>query len=172
VVYQVSADRPTNGTTHTPPALCGLMGGALGGLAVLPPASFGFPFLGGGGLTHDLYTNATHLLPAGSPATVVRAVGLMTCASVIYYSNAGAAYIHHANAGDVTAANFNTALAALGIAAANAWIIYAHNKPTDPGYQASLASFVVWGVPANNITEITDLFYPNFGINNFGWLGY
>lgn len=43
---------------------------------------------------------------------------------------------------------------------------------TDPGYQSTLADFVAWGVPTNNITEITDLRIAVFGINNFGWLGY
>ena len=173
MVYQVSANHATNGTTYTPPAFCQLMGGVLNGVAVTPPAAFGFP-VSNGGATQNVLTNGTFFLAAGSPATVVRSVGLLTCASVIYYNAAGAAYIHHANAGDVSAANFATAIGAGGLntAAGNIWIIYAHNNASDAGYQATLNDFVLWGVPTNHITEITNLANGSFGINNAGWIGY
>ncbi len=120
----------------------------------------------------DLGTHATHFLAEGSGPCIVRAVGLLTCASVIYYNNAGDAYVHHANAGDVGQGDFNSDIAALGGVAGNVWVVYAHNNNTDNGYQATLTDIVNWGVATNHVTEVTNLRVPGFGINNLGWVGY
>lgn len=170
--YIVDASIPTTGVTHTPAALCRLLGGRINGVAVAPPTRFGFPSLGGAGRQTDLGTNATAFLPAGSPLGVVRCIGLVSCACVIYMNVAGDIYVHHAPSGAVTHADLDTAIQALGGVMANVFCIYAHNEGTDADYTADIANIVRRGIPTQQVTEIIHLKMGRFGINSRGWLGY
>lgn len=142
-----------------------------------PPANIAFPSLGNAG-------QVTNLTPGqGAPIqlnlenlTVVRSIGLITCASICYvYSLSGMGYVYHANAGVISNNSFVTAMQELGVQGGelgSVFIAFAHPEATDNGYQQSLNDLQNWGIPANNIVEITNLLIPQFGLNNQLQVGY
>lgn len=105
----------------------------------------------------------------------VRAVGLSSCAVVIYASsdqtNYNQAWIHHANAGDVSNNDVLNAINAIGNPPINSIVvIFAHPGPHDDGYQDSINIIALAGVAANNIVEIENS-NSVFGIDNNGYIG-
>ena len=144
--------------------------------SVNPPANIAFPSLGNPPNTHNLGVGQGMSVQGGPLAEVTRSIGLITCGSVCFLNSANAqAYVLHANAGHVSNAQFMTAMAAIlaGPPPYNTiYIGYAHPNATDPGYQASIADFILWTVPTNNIVEITHLPVGMFGMNNHFQIGY
>jgi len=134
------------------------------------------PQLPAGAVT-NLGPSGTHLLPiAVAPAKAV-AIGLITCASVIYASTDPGAFagtfIHHANAGHVGHGDVTAARAALGNPPwTSVIVVFAHPGPQDPGYNASIATIAAPGVLPNNIVEIPNLTAGQFGVNNLGQIGF
>ena len=127
--------------------------------------------------------NATSLAPKQAglvniemAAECTQAIGLLTCAAVIYASThaaaAPAAWVHHANVGHVTINDVNAALHGLGgPQPASVVVIFAHPGPSDPGYVASINTIVAQGILAANVVELPNLIAGNFGINNLGMIG-
>jgi hypothetical protein len=154
----------------------------IGGLVQLlgsenPPQTVGFPLLPSpAGQTTNLTPGQGATIQFTAQAQVVRAFGLITCASVCY-TNAtnGVSYVYHANAGAISQASFNTAIDAIGADDApygSVFVAYAHPGASDAGYQASVQSLVNWGVPTQQVVEISNLFVTQFGQNNLLQLGY
>lgn len=154
---------------RTIPGVVNLMGGAN------PPANIAFPSLGGTPNSHFLMTGESMPVQRSPVPEVTRAVGLITCASVCFHNTANdLAYVLHTGSGLVTHVQFMAAVTAIlaGPPFDTVYIAYAHRSATDPGYQAAVANFVNWGVPTNNIVEITNLPYDMFGMNNELQIGY
>ncbi len=138
-----------------------------------------FPYLQGN--LHALGTHDAGLLQFGGDLSRMLAVGMTSCASVIYVSthpNAPAvAWVHHANTGTLTYGDVATALTHLGILSihqgvASVFVIYAHPKPTDSGYAQGVGVLVSNGIPPDNIVEIDELKNSSFGINSHGQIGF
>jgi hypothetical protein len=106
-------------------------------------------------------------------AGVVRTTTLITCAAVCYVRE-DRGYVYHANAGSVSQTAFQTALDAIHAHAPyhDVYIAYAHPNASDGGYQGDIANLVAWGIPTNNVVELTHVFLPEFGLNNLLQLGY
>lgn len=133
---------------------------------------FGFLPRAAGGVVQMLGTNVTSgVQPIGPLIRVTSAVGLITCASVIYVSG-GNYYVHHANAGFVSQNDFDNALEALGTQAANVSVVYAHNNAQDAGYLQSVNDIIGFGIPAAQMFEIQNITVSQFGISNEGRIGY
>jgi len=168
--YSVPATQNLGDQTYTITNVIQLMSGAN------PPANIAFPMLGNPvGATTNLGVNQGAAIQWAPADAVTRAIGLITCASVCYVNaDNGEAYVYHANTGHVTNPNFLTAMGAIHAAAPydSVYIAYAHLGNTDQGYQDTLTDFVTWGIPTNNIVEITNLFIGQFGLNNNLQLGY
>ncbi|MCG8436124.1 MAG: hypothetical protein MJA83_19060 [Gammaproteobacteria bacterium] len=142
-----------------------------------PPASIAFPNLGNPpGNTQTVPVSHGVAIQTSPNAEVVRSAPLITCASVCYVnSQSTVGYVYHANAGHVPNADFNNAMLAIGAAGPpynTVYIAYAHPGDSDQGYQATIGDLVNWGVPTNNIVEITNLFIHQFGMNNLLQIGY
>ena len=166
MAYTVPAAQSIGTNTYTITSVLQLMSGHN------PPANIAFPSLGGGGTS--LSTGQAAAI-AWSPApNIVRAVGLITCASICFVNSTnGNGYVLHANVGAITNADFTNAMNAIGAPPyANVYIALAHPNATDPGYQKSVADMVTWGIPTNNIVEITNLYLNMFGLNNAFQIGY
>jgi hypothetical protein len=148
------------------------MGGTINNAKVPAPSRLLFPSLGKAAVLGG--QGQTYLLTAGSSDTAVKTINLLTCVAVIYYRQDKNAWIHHSGSGAVTRANFDDALANLATSAGatgagKVWIIYAHDNATDQTYQQDLINLEQWGVPNNQITEVTNV--NSFGIDKFGLLG-
>lgn len=79
----------------------------------------------------------------------------------------------HANIGSVSHTEFGNAMYSMGSPnPGNVYIAYAHLGKTDQGYQGNIASIANYGIPTNNIVEITDLYLSGMGMNNKLQLGY
>lgn len=139
--------------------------------SINPPASIAFPSLGNTNAT-SLLTGQTATYTVNNVARVVRSVGLMTCASIIFLSQNGKGYVLHANAGGISQEQFNAAIQAMEGNAGTTYIVYAHPDNNDPGYTESLNDMVTWGANTNNIAEITNLAITNFGVNNLSQVGF
>lgn len=133
------------------------------------------PFLRGQ-ITNNLGTNQTAIVPIANANNLTRAVGLITCASVIYVStnpNALAvAYVHHAGSGHLAPQDIINAWNALGTPPWNTiLVVFAHPNAKDGGYADSIANLMAQGIPNNNIVEIENLTTGCYGINNLGQIG-
>jgi hypothetical protein len=142
-----------------------------------PPANIAFPNLGNpAGHTTNLWVGQGAAINLNQNAQVTRAIGLISCASFCFVdSQTGVGYVYHANVGSIDQAAFATAIHAMGSAGPpynSVYIAMAHPNATDPGYQGSIQSLIGWGVPTNNIVEITHLFMGQFGLNNLLQIGY
>ena len=142
-------------------------------LALMGITNIKFGFLVATDVTEELGTHANSgVRPIGDAARVTRSIGLLTCASVIYITDANY-YVHHANAGDENQGNYNDAIQTLGNPdPAGVRVIYAHPNAQDEEYQNSVNQIVTFGIPAGNVFEIANLEFGRFGINNQGRLGY
>lgn len=170
MAYTVAAAQNLGTNTYTITSVIQLMA------SQNPPATIAFPSLGNPPNTTNLGPTQGAPIQASPAVEVVRSFGLITCASVCFV-NAGSTtgYVFHANAGHVSNADFLTAMTAIGAGAGpynHVYIAYAHPNASDGGYQQSIASLVGWGIPTNNIVEITNLFLPQFGMNNLFQIGY
>lgn len=126
--------------------------------------------------TNNVGTNQTAIVQIANANNLTKAVGLITCASVIYVStdpNALAvAYVHHAGSGYLAPQDIIDARNVLGNPPWNTiLVIFAHPKPTDGGYADSIASLNALGIPNNNVVEIDNLTTGCYGINNLGQIG-
>ena len=154
----------------------------IGGLVRLlvsdnPPSTVAFPMLASPpGTTTSLTPGAGAAIQFGTQEAVVRAFGLITCASVCYTNTTNAvSYVYHANAGAISQASFDTAITAIGAGTApyaSVFVVYAHPNASDPEYQESVHPLVSWGVPTEQVVEISNLFAPQFGQNNLLQIGY
>jgi hypothetical protein len=112
-----------------------------------------------------------------NPASKTIVIGLITCAAVLYVSNDTAAkpgiWIHHANAGHVSATDVDAALQNLGSPPpATVRVVFAHPGGPDSGYDASFKTMVAKKINDNSIIEIPNMLVPQFGADNFGQLGF
>jgi len=135
------------------------------------------PRLPTAGPVTNVMQGLTHLLAIGPVVDRAVAFGLLTCAAVIYASTdaaaAPSAWIHHSPFGVVTPADVDNARAGMGNPPwASILVIYAHPKPSDGGYEESIAAIVAKGVLANNVVHIPNLSIPFFGINHLGMVGF
>lgn len=108
--------------------------------------------------------------------SATEAFGLTTCASVIYASTdprvpKPVAYVHHANAGDVSADDAAKALAALGGSPLHVLVVFAYPGSADKGYTDSIEAIAAKGVPGKHIIEFPNLMTGSFGINGRGQIG-
>lgn len=129
-----------------------------------------------GATTKNIGVNDAAVVPIGAVHNLTRAMGLITCASVIYRSTNPAAnavaYVQHINAGAITVEDVGTAIASLGNPPLNSiYVIYAHPNPTDGGYTEAIGVLAGQGIPAANIIEIENLGFQFYGINNLGQIG-
>jgi hypothetical protein len=169
MAYRVPAAATVVGGPHTVVNVVNAMA------APMPPANISFPLLGNPPATNSLGPGQGMVIAAGAVPQVNRSIGLITCASVCYVNTANnTGYVYHANAGDVPHGDFVTAMGAIGAVPpyGTVYIAYAHPNATDQGYQQSIQDFVNWGVPTNQIVEITHLFVGQFGTNNQLQIGY
>lgn len=168
--YSVKATQNIGTQGYTITALIQLMSGSN------PPDSITFPNLGNPvGATTNLGVDQGSTVNWTPNNAVTRSVGLLTCASVCYLnSDNGIGYVYHANTGHITQTSFNTAMTNIGATTPynKVYIAYTHMNNTDRGYQNSLVELVQWGIPTNNIVEVTNLFLSQFGLNNHLQLGY
>lgn len=142
-----------------------------------PPNSISFPSLGNpAGATTSLGVGQGNVVTWGPNNAVTRSIGLISCASICFINTiTGTAYVYHANTGHITNGGFNAIMGYIGAAGPvfnSVYITYTHPGNTDQGYQDSVTDMVNWGVPTNNIVEITNLFLQLFGLNNNLQLGY
>lgn len=133
------------------------------------------PFVNGG-ITTALGVNQDAVVPIDINHNLTRAVGLITCACVIYVSTDpeanAVAVVQHINSGVLNLENIGQASAALGNPPANSiYVIYAHRNFTDGGYQGAINLLVNHAIPENHIIEIENLHFDFFGINNLGQIG-
>jgi hypothetical protein len=170
MAYTVAAAEKVGEQSLTVMSLIQLLG------SKTPPTTIAFPDLGNPPNTTDLPEKEGKEIPLSGDAQVVRAFGLHTCASVCYVSSKTAlGYVFHANAGSVSFAQFQTAIQAIGAKASTyntVYIAYAHQNATDKSYQGTIADLIKWGIPTENVVEITNLFKNQFGMNNMFHLGY
>jgi hypothetical protein len=129
-----------------------------------------------GPATLDVYQGTTQLINLDGGPDIVKTSWLLTCASVVYASDNAkyppAAWVHHAPGGLVTAEDVHAALAGLGNPPLDSMlVIYAHPKPTDPGYQEAINTIIGAGIAANRVIEITNLKLSTYGINAHGQVG-
>jgi hypothetical protein len=138
-----------------------------------PPAIVAFQTLGGGGQSLPSPGMSAAIALSPVPA-IVRAVSLITCASVCYVNGAnGQGFVYHSPSGTVPQNAFHLALNAIGAPpSGQVFIALAHPGPTDAGYQQTVANFVAWGIPPNNIVEISQLMLNMFGLNTNFQIGY
>lgn len=158
-----------NGALGQPVNISGFVAAAQAGVLAGP-----LPFLNGVG--NQLGVHATAFIPISMVAAITRAIGLVTCASVIYASThplaPPGAWVHHANAGHVAVGDVNNALVGLGgPPPATVIVIFAHPGAHDPGYAASILTITGQGIPVANVVEIPNLVVGQFGINNLGMIG-
>jgi hypothetical protein len=112
----------------------------------------------------------------GAPSKTV-VIGLITCAAVLYVSSDPHAvpgvWLHHANAGHVSGNDVHLALHNLGgPPVASIDVIFAHPGASEAGYNASMATIAEQGINNHNIIEIPNMIVPQFGVDNFGHLGF
>ena len=138
-----------------------------------PPATIAFRMLAPEGLNLDSPGEGAPIALNPVPA-VVRSIALISCASVCYINGAtGQGFVYHANVGVVHQDAFEFALNAIGAPPyGQVYIALAHPGPTDAGYQQTVANFVAWGIPPNNIVEISQLYLNMFGLNTSFQIGY
>jgi hypothetical protein len=170
MAYRVAAKQEVGQQFYTVTGLVQLMGGSN------PPATLAFGELGKPQNTHNLGEGEGMPVQQSPIDEVTRCTGLTSCAAVCYLNaDNGLAYIYHANTGTIHYDAFQAAMVAIGSggpAHKTVYITYAHPKASDAGYQATIADLERWRVPANNIVEITHLFFPQFGMNNLLQIGY
>ena len=138
-----------------------------------PPATVAFRTLGPGGQILGSPGQGAAIALNPVPA-IVRSTGLISCASVCYINGAnGQGYVYHANVGVVAQDAFELAMHSIGAPPmGQVYIALAHPGASDAGYQQTVADFVKWGVPANNIVEIAQLLLNMFGLNTSFQIGY
>ena len=163
--YVIAAAPDTGDTAYTIPEILQWLGGPT------PPPNIAFPMLVG--TATNLDTGEGESIDAEGPP-VLRAIGLITCASVCYVNAANQqGYVYHANSGSVSQTAFEEAMTAIGAPPyANVVIAVAHEKASDSGYQKTVSNFISWGIPTANIVEITNLDMPMFGLNVKFQVGY
>jgi hypothetical protein len=144
-----------------------------------PPALGPMPghFPVGGGPVNNLGPNMTALSMISPVPQQTIVIGLITCAAVFYMSTdpdaVAAVWVHHANAGRVTAADVVAARAGLGNPPwASICVVFAHPGPSDNGYSDSMNTMISQGIPTNSIIEIPNMVIPQIGVNNLGQLGF
>lgn len=137
-----------------------------------PPTEIAFPVLGGGGTS--LTTGQGASIWMGEIPNVVRSVGLLSCASFCFVNENGRGYGYHGNVGVLPEAEFKIAMREIGAPPYDAVLIaVAHPGDTGETYQRSIADLVRWGIPTENIVEITDIaVFDMFGLNNWFQIGY
>jgi hypothetical protein len=114
---------------------------------------------------------------AGPPESKTVVINLITCAAVLYTSTDPAAragiWIHHAQAGDVSRNDVDTALQNLGNPPPDSvLVVFAHQGRPDPSYDQSFSTMVDRGIDDHSIIEIPNVFARQFGADNFGQLGF
>jgi hypothetical protein len=134
------------------------------------PKQLAFPSLPGA--STPLVTGVGSAIQFDGNERVVRAVGLSTCASVVFLNaTQGRAYVYHAPSGTVSSQEFGYARQAAGGGLDSLYVVLAHvDGPS--GYEKTLGQFEDWGVPANQMVEISNLGGTSFGLNNMLQLGY
>ena len=146
--------------------------------AQLPPHSGPLPgHFTAGGAVINLGAGMTALAAVGPVLQQTIVIGLITCAAVFYISSDPAAvagvWVHHANAGHVAAGDVVAARAALGNPPwASISVVFAHPGAADNGYNDSMNSMILQGIPTNSIIEIPNIVLPQMGITNLGQLGF
>jgi hypothetical protein len=129
-------------------------------------------FAGLQGKAFSLVTGAGAPISFTGDDRVVRAVGLSTCASICFLNTMQAkGYVYHAPSGTVSLEEFGYARKAIGGDLDHLFVVLAHREGRS-GYEDTLDEFESWGVPANNMVEITHLAMSNFGLNHMLQLGY
>jgi hypothetical protein len=170
MAYQVAAAQNVGPAAQTIPGVLLAMGGAL------PPANIIFSLFPRIPNTHNLGQGQGRPVRESPIAEVTRSIGLISCASVCYLNTANnLAYVFHANTGAVSQGQFMAAMVAIdsgGPTHATVNIAYAHQNANDQGYQDTINDLQGWGVPPNNIVEITHLLVNQFGMNNLLQIGY
>lgn len=108
----------------------------------------------------------------------VKAIGLITCASAIYYSpKSKYIHIHHVASGVLEKEDILRALNKMGFREANAnlYVVFAIPGKYDMGYGESLQLLCSMGIPQNNILCISELSKAisgiSFGVNSYGQIG-
>ena len=114
---------------------------------------------------------------AGPPGSKTIVYPLYTCAAVLYTSTDPAAtagiWLHHAQAGSVSGTDVDTALQNLGDPPpSSVLVVFAHDGPPDPGYNASFSTMVDRGIDGDSIIEIPRGYGSQFGADNLGQLGF
>jgi hypothetical protein len=127
--------------------------------------------------TVSLNTDQTGLQSIQVTPSKTVVIGLITCAAVLYVSTDRRAepgvWLQHANAGYVVANDVQVARRRLGNPpAASIAVIFAHPRASDPDYDESMATIAGQGINNNNIIEIPNMVVPQFGVDNFGHLGF
>jgi hypothetical protein len=145
--------------------------------SLVPPPDIAFPFLDRDpASTVSLQTNEGTAVTLGPDPQVARVEGTSTCSAVCYFSSESTTgYVFHANAGAVLLAQFQAAMTAMGLVPAQyntVYIVFAHNGDSDSQYQKTVTDLVGWGIPANQIVEVTNLPWASFAMSNNLELGY
>ncbi|MFO1047268.1 MAG: hypothetical protein U1E52_05135 [Geminicoccaceae bacterium] len=126
--------------------------------------------------------NVTHIMTGQSRAVAIddqphmaRAVGLLTCAAVIYYvktTNQNAkAWIHHANAGQILKQDVERVLAGLdGPRACEVLVLYVQRDFKEDYNDYVLKYMLEKGIIESNILIMPGLNGSTFGIDNRGYV--
>lgn len=132
------------------------------------------------GKTFEVSENHGHLVKFGKDPYLVRAVGLISCASVCFVNRADSSdlrgYVYHANTGTVPWEKFGEIMKEIGATDTSAYkhvqVLYAHPNATDSGYQRNLDELNRWLYDRARVIEVTHLFISEFGMNHSVEVGY
>lgn len=101
----------------------------------------------------------------------VLAVGLITCATVLYEGNERV-WIHHASSGCVSGEDVQLAFDKLECSSPDkVSVIFAHPNSADSGYTQSINTILSAGVSAQHLIEVSELSRGSFGVDNLGHIG-
>jgi hypothetical protein len=150
----------------------------LGGLFTLflsdkPPTSVEFADLGNKNV-QELDTGESAKVEPSETLEIKRAKGLITCASVCYLDReSGIGFVHHANVGSVSWDRFQEAMKAIeNRQTRKVFVAYAHKGPSNSVTESNIGQLIQFGIRPENLVEITDLPYDNFGMNGYFQLGF
>lgn len=131
------------------------------------------------GKTFEVSEKEGHLVKFGDDPYLVRAIGLLSCASVCFVNWEDAdephGYVYHANSGNVPWEKFGEimkVIQAKDSAYKHVQVLYAHPNATDAVYQRNIDELHRWLLSKGRVVEVTHLFIPNFSTNQSVDVGY
>lgn len=135
------------------------------------------PMLTNAGEFTWIYQEQLGFIEFGSSEQPIKAIPLLTCASLVVAStHAGPGMkgaVYHALAGSLPDAILSSIHATLEYAPLNSLLaLYVFPNPMDDDYQRDLNKLVSFGIPTNNVVYMDNFPYNRFGINKLAEVGF